>query len=195
MISSTNKKRTFARLKGIQESKHYYNSTFLHQLENSLQIKYNNYLKIENDYRKLRARISWLKEGDANTMFFHIMASNNKRKNKIMFFKNDTGNWINDPSEILTHIKQHFLNSFKTSHTSTSWISILHDPTSFDKIDLRMLDNPLMPCEVTKAIFSSKPFKAPGPDEIYHFSIRNTENLWGHLPLTCAYKFSGIILS
>lgn len=123
------------------------------------------------------------------------MASNNKRKNKIIFFKNDVGNWINDPPEILTHTTHHFLNSFKTSHTSTSWISILHVPTSFKKIDLRILDNPLMPCEVTKAIFSFKPFKAPGPDGIYLFSIRNTGNLWDHLSLTCAYKSSGIILS
>ncbi|XP_070057638.1 uncharacterized protein [Nicotiana tomentosiformis] len=73
------KRRIVSRLKGIQESEHYPNSDFLQNLEQSLQAEYNNYLKIEDDYWKLRARISWIQDGDANTKFFHIMASNRKR--------------------------------------------------------------------------------------------------------------------
>lgn len=42
-----------ARLKGIQESEHYPHSDFLQNLENSLQIEYNNFLKIEDDYWNL----------------------------------------------------------------------------------------------------------------------------------------------
>lgn len=71
------------------------------------------------------------------------MATNNKRKNKIVFFKNEEGKWINDPYEIISHIKQYFKNSFKTSHISTNWKDILYDPTSFNNIDLTTVDNRL----------------------------------------------------
>lgn len=71
--------------------------------------------------------------------------------------------------KILNHTYQYFLNAFTTSHQNTNWLNIFQDPTSFNKVDLTLLDKPLLPFEVTNVVFSFKPFKAPGPDEIHLF--------------------------
>lgn len=93
-ISKKNKKIILARLSGIQASTHYHTSYFLHNLEEQLQREYNDILKIEEDYWKIRSRIAWLNDGDANTKNFHLSASNRKRKNQIIFFKDDHGNCL-----------------------------------------------------------------------------------------------------
>jgi len=45
-----------------------------------------------------RSRISWLKEGDRNTKFFHRKAVWRSRKNKIKKLKADNGQWCDDPA-------------------------------------------------------------------------------------------------
>lgn len=81
------KKNILARLRGIQNSANYITRKFLKELEINLQIDYKNILRIEDDYWKLRARISWIQDGDANTRFFHIMATNRQCRNKITFLR------------------------------------------------------------------------------------------------------------
>lgn len=92
-----------------------------------------------------------------------------KRRNKITHFKNEAGEWINDPIEILNHIYDYFLKAFSTSHQHTNWLDITTSPNTFGRVNLDSLDNPLMPYEITKDIFSFKPFKAPGPYGIHLF--------------------------
>lgn len=118
------KKNILARLEGIQNYANYTTSPFLKQLENTLQIDYNNILRIEDDFWKLRARISWIQDGDASTRFFHIMASNRHRRNRITYFKDNTGNCINGPNTILLHTTNYFKSMFTTNHSMSSWISI-----------------------------------------------------------------------
>lgn len=63
---------------------------------------------MEYDFWKLRSRISWLNDSDANTKFYHIMASNRKRRNAIIYFTNDNGEWISDRKLILDHTYTYF---------------------------------------------------------------------------------------
>lgn len=88
------------------------------------------------------------------------MASNKHRRNKITYFKDYSGNWINDPVAILQHKSQYFQNMFDTNHTSTDWSSIKRKPSNFNHIDLTVLDKQLLPTEVVNSIFSFKLFKA-----------------------------------
>lgn len=169
-----NKSHILARLKGIQNSLSYYYSTFLQSLEHSLIQDYNIILRIEKDYWKLRSRIHWLNEGDANTEFFHIVETNRKRINKINFLKNDLGMWINNPEDIINHTKNYFEKAFTTSYTSSNWRHIKEDPRCFINLDLSSLDDPVTTSEITKACFSFKPYKAPGPDGLHPFSSKIT---------------------
>lgn len=48
-------------------------------------------LKQQEGYWKQRAKIRWLREGDANTKYFHAMATNKKWKNKVDCLMDDAG--------------------------------------------------------------------------------------------------------
>lgn len=80
-------KRLLARLNGIQNSNAYSYSHFLHELEDFLKREFNNCLKMEEDYWKLRARVKWLNEGDSNSKIFHLTATNKRRTNKIVYLR------------------------------------------------------------------------------------------------------------
>lgn len=50
-------------------------------------------LKDEELMWKQRSRLTWLKDGDRNTKFFHAKASIRARKNKIWRVRDDNGIW------------------------------------------------------------------------------------------------------
>ncbi|KAH0685679.1 hypothetical protein KY290_017197 [Solanum tuberosum] len=81
------KRILLARLSGIQNFSSYPYSSFLQNLESTLTREYNNILKMEEDYWKIRSRINWLNNGDANTKFYHISVSNRTRKIGSLSFK------------------------------------------------------------------------------------------------------------
>lgn len=163
------KKILLARLNSIQKSPHYNHSFFLQELEEDLLKHYNNILKLEEDYWKLKSRINWLNERDANTRFFQISTSNRKRQNHISFFRNSEGAWLDNHQDILNHTLEHFTSLFTTSHTYTNWTHMLHSSTSFHNVDLTPLDNALLDSEINTTIFSFMPFKSPGPDVLHPF--------------------------
>ncbi|XP_019188301.1 PREDICTED: uncharacterized protein LOC109182607 [Ipomoea nil] len=49
---------------------------------------------IKDVYWKQRAKQHWLREGDMNTMYFHLSPSNKKRKNRLVKLKNGDGDWV-----------------------------------------------------------------------------------------------------
>lgn len=172
------KRKLLARLQGIQSSNSYATSSFLKNLELDLQHEFNDILKIEEDYWKLRSRIMWLNDGDTNTKFFHISATNRKRRNKITFFKDNAGNWINDHSLILSHVQNYFTFAFTSSHTHSSWTNPLNTQSRCKKINLDHLDTPLLDNEIKSAVFSFIPFKSSGPDGLHPFFF---QKYWFHI--------------
>lgn len=92
-----------------------------------------------------------------------------RKTNSVSFFKDSDGSWINDPGQILDYTSEFFQKAFQTDHIDTPWKNILNSQTYFDNIDLSDLDYPLKDFGVVRAIFSFKPFKAPGPDGIPPF--------------------------
>jgi len=65
-----NKKRILVRIRGIQNSPNYANTTFLRNLEHNIINDYNNTLRLKEDHWKIRSCLNWLNESDANTNFF-----------------------------------------------------------------------------------------------------------------------------
>lgn len=124
---------------------------------------------MEEDFWKLRSRVNWLNEEEKNSKFFHICATNNRRINKIVFFKDLEGNWIDDPLKIMEHTLSYFEQVFTTSHCYSNWSSIKTDPLSYKDFSLSSLDNPISPSNIKNALFSFKTFKYPGPDGLHSF--------------------------
>lgn len=166
------------RLRGIQNLPNYLYSQFLHSLEKDLTIDYNSLLKIEEDYWKIRSRINWLNDGDANTKFYHISVMNRRRNNIIAYFLDELGNWITDYDKVIDHTFNYFQKKFTNDHSFTKLKDIHLAYTSFHNIDLSPLDRPFVDQETLQAIYSLKPFKAPGPDGINPYFIRKTGTLW-----------------
>ncbi|KAG5621920.1 hypothetical protein H5410_007138 [Solanum commersonii] len=163
------KKRTLLkRIQGIQASPNYCNSEFLIDLENKLIKDYNETLKNEEDYWKLKSRFNWLNEGDANTKFFHTSTLNRRRRNKILSLRTDSGSWIYDQQEITEYTFNYSSKLFDTNH--------IQSPREFNEVDtnapdenMPMIGEDLLDEEVSNAIYSFEPYKAPGPDGIHPF--------------------------
>ncbi|KAH9754245.1 hypothetical protein KPL71_015390 [Citrus sinensis] len=61
--------------------------------------RHNELLQSHEIFWKQRAKSIWLKEGDINSRYFHIMASTRKKKNVIGKFQNTQGQWCTTPEE------------------------------------------------------------------------------------------------
>lgn len=87
---------------------------------------YNNTLKLEEDYWKLCSRINSLRDGDANTNFYHLSILNRRRRNNISFFKDDNDNWITSGEKIVEYTFSYYKSCFTTKHSTTHWGDMRH---------------------------------------------------------------------
>lgn len=77
------KSRCLARLQGIQVAMQDRPSMRLQLLETSLQTELNAILTQEEVYWRQISRVSWLKEGERNTRFFHLSTLIRRRQNHV----------------------------------------------------------------------------------------------------------------
>lgn len=168
--SSKKKKRNlFSRNNGIQASIHYLISIFLQNLEIKLNQEFSCILKQEEDFWKLKSRIQWLNEGDANTRFFHFSTLQRRRRNHITSLKDYAGIWTFDNLVIKDSIFQYF-NSLFTTEQLSSLKTYTQSSTSFlSDANCLSLTRPLQDLKVVHAIKSFKPYKSPGPDGLHPF--------------------------
>jgi hypothetical protein len=67
------------------------------------------WLVVEKARKKQSACISYIKEGDANTRFFHLRANGRRRKNHIHRLRIGAG-WIVDHNDKENIVQEHFEN-------------------------------------------------------------------------------------
>ncbi|KAL4388297.1 hypothetical protein GQ457_09G027380 [Hibiscus cannabinus] len=109
-----------------------------------------------------KSRLKWFREGDRNTKFFHLSASNRRRYNSlngILF----NGARITDPAEIKCRVFEYF---FKAYNTITA-VVVEELDLPFNRISSIQqigLESVFSEEEVWRAISSSDSNKAPGPD-------------------------------
>jgi hypothetical protein len=110
---------------------------------------------------RLRSRISWLKEGDANTQLFHLHARHRKRKNFIG--KLISGDQIcTSQEEKIVVMDDFYDNLLGTSITRVNTINL--PELGINVHDLSELDLPFTEEEVWCTIKQMPSVKAPGPD-------------------------------
>ncbi|XP_024200200.1 uncharacterized protein LOC112203464 [Rosa chinensis] len=73
-------------------------------------------LSQEESFWKKRSKVTWLKEGDRNTSFFHRKAANRKRKNFIHGLYDENGNWCDDDAGLERVISTYFRKMFTASN-------------------------------------------------------------------------------
>ena len=128
---------------------------------------------LERSRKKQCARISNLKEGDANTKFFHRRVNARRMKNHIHRIKNAHG-WVTEHGAKEKLIREHFSKVMKRgprSRKDFNWEELNLEP-----LDLHGLGAPMAECEVLEAINDMPSDKAPGPDG---FSGLFFKKCWG----------------
>ncbi|OMO54874.1 reverse transcriptase [Corchorus capsularis] len=113
-----------------------------------------------------RAKMSWLKEGDRNSRFFHSVATHRKRRNTIVSIQDEMGHWQTDCVSVENVIVKYYKDIFSSLHPT---IHQIHQVTGL--VDRRvstsmsaMLDREFTREEVRVAVFDMEPNKSAGPD-------------------------------
>ncbi|XP_048328500.2 uncharacterized protein LOC125422073 [Ziziphus jujuba] len=130
----------------------------------ALEHQINGLLEKEEIKWKQRSRLSWLREGDRNTRFFHNHASSRQRCNTIIGVTNGLGIWDDNPVCFPKVFLNYFDNLFSTGG------SLVDEDVLFgvqgrvsDEMNLN-LSRPFTADEVKASLFQMHPTKAPGCD-------------------------------
>ena len=96
------KKWVEARLRGIQSNIVEGPNEYLLNLESQHRKEYFEIVQQEKELWSVKSRYNWLIQGDRNTRFFHTSTLIRKRRNKIVYLKNNQGNWVHDETQTHT---------------------------------------------------------------------------------------------
>jgi hypothetical protein len=121
-----------------------------------------------------RSRSRWLKEGDANTGYFHACVASRKRSNSIVALHVGVG-WVDKPMEVRKEVVGYFKNHF----AETSWRRPQLDGVDFPSlspIQIEGLVKPFSIYEVRDIVDESDGNKSPGPDG---FNFAFLKGAWG----------------
>jgi exonuclease III len=108
-----------------------------------------------------RSRIKWIKEGDANTKFFHLRANGRRRKNHIPALAGPSGP-VHDHDAKAQILLEHFTSLLGTRGESSrdlNWESI-----GLPRLDLVHLEAQFSVDELKSAVDQLHGENAPGPD-------------------------------
>ena len=116
---------------------------------------------LERSRKRQASRMTILKEGDANTRYFHLRVNGRRRKNHILRLKHNSG-WVTEHDQKEGIIHNHFSSVTKRGPPRTQNINWEAVPSPH--CDLGGLDLPFTEEEVKAAVDDTACDKAPGPD-------------------------------
>ncbi|XP_019430585.1 PREDICTED: uncharacterized protein LOC109337945 [Lupinus angustifolius] len=133
---------------------------------------------LKDSLLRQKSRSKWLKEGDANTSYFHACINNKRRRNNIMGLWID-GTWCEEGNLIRRGVLDYFKSLF--SHVPST------NPT-LDGVEFRRLsdvqrsglDVAFLEEEIRLAVWSCAGDKSPGPDG-FNFKTSNFFKIFGIL--------------
>jgi hypothetical protein len=111
-----------------------------------------------------KSSLIWLKEGDANTKFFHSVMTSRKRSNALSSVLVDDV-VIEGVSGIRTAVFTHFENHFRSVNIVRPQIDNLQF-NSISTHDAYFLERPFGEEEVKQVVWDCDSFKSPGPDGV-----------------------------
>nr|XP_028964584.1 uncharacterized protein LOC114827109 [Malus domestica] len=109
----------------------------------------------EESYWMQRSRVRWLRDGDANTKFFHNSTLQRRRRNQIIKIKDELGNWVEQPGRVRKLVEYHFIHTFTTGG-ARNWGSFLDciSPRVTEDMNLALF-KPVSEDEIKTAIFKN----------------------------------------
>ncbi|GLT79931.1 hypothetical protein SLA2020_513970 [Shorea laevis] len=125
-------------------------------------------LKKKESLWRQKSRASWIKDGDANSRFFHRII-NERRQRNMIHGVDDKGTWIDDLDQVKLIILDHFKNQFSSQPQNRPSLEHIFS-NRLSRKDREMLEAEFTNEEIKEAVFSCASDKAPGPDGFnFHF--------------------------
>ncbi|CAJ2652040.1 unnamed protein product [Trifolium pratense] len=111
-----------------------------------------------------QSRSLWLKEGDANTKYFHSVLAGRRRRNAISVIQVG-GVTLEAVNPIRQAVFSHFASHFKNSNMERPGVDNLQFKR-LNHVECSSLIKPFTEAEVKSAVWDCDSFKSPGPDGI-----------------------------
>ena len=109
-----------------------------------------------------KSRLRWIKEGDYNSRYFHLMMNANLRNNSLKGVLID-GVWADEPHKVKEEVRSYFSQRFQETYFHRPKL----DGINFQTINQQqnfMLVAPFLEEEVRQAIWDCGSEKSPGPN-------------------------------
>ncbi|GKV29211.1 hypothetical protein SLEP1_g38157 [Rubroshorea leprosula] len=116
----------------------------------------------KEEMARQKSRMTWMKEGDANTSFFHRCIKSRWRRNEINSLMVN-GKTLHEVEELKQGVTKYYKNLF----TAEDWKRPIMEGVHFNKIsetEKDLLTEPFLEAEVKAAVWNCDSDKAPGPD-------------------------------
>jgi hypothetical protein len=111
-----------------------------------------------------QSRSTWLKEGDANTKFFHSVLASRRRGNTISAIQVD-GVTVEGVHPIRQAVFSHFESHFRAGRGDRPGVDNLAFK-QLNQVECGSLTRPFLEAEVKAAVWDCDSFKSPGPDGV-----------------------------
>jgi hypothetical protein len=112
-----------------------------------------------------RSRISWLREGDHNTKYFHRKAAHRSKKNKIKMLRTEDGQTMRNRVEMEGMVQEFFKNLYTTDSNVSPDDLIQNFDQRISDDDNQDLCKEFTDDEISAALFQIRPLKVPRPDD------------------------------
>ncbi|XP_026454012.1 uncharacterized protein LOC113355377 [Papaver somniferum] len=130
-----------------------------------------------NTLMRQKARVKWIKEGSANTNFFHTKMKIRNAKNMISELEDTEGNIVADQDKIAEALVDHFQKKFEFQPISGAENLLDLIPKLIIEEDQQTLHILPEEEEIKAAIFDMDPDSAPGPDGFSGIFFRSCWNI------------------
>ncbi|GAU10511.1 hypothetical protein TSUD_420810, partial [Trifolium subterraneum] len=151
----------------------------------SLPVNLISFSKFQASMQWQKSRVNWLREGDANTKYFHGIMSSRRRHNSIVSLSAD-GNTIDSVADVRKVVFDHFSNHFRKVSRGSVDIGGLNFKT-ISELDREGLIKPFLLDEIKAAVWDCDSYKSPGPDGI---NIGFFKDFWEILKIDLLNFFS-----
>ena len=158
-----------ARLNGVQKIVDAHPTSQLLDLEKHLQRELESILDQERDIWALKSRVNWMILGGRNTSFYHFSTLVRRKRNRISAIKNSVGDWLFEEREVMDYIRKGFEGLYSSSLTYFERYSSIANQwqVTLAEEESEALNREVLEEEIKEALWSMKPFKAPGPDGLH----------------------------
>lgn len=111
-----------------------------------------------------KSRCNWYSFGDRNTRYFHAIANNRRKRNRVEALKLQDDEWLYDVQAIKEAGSTYFEKLYQEEDGALDTVIFDKSYPPLDDDILFSLTEHIQPAEIKRALFDMGPLKAPGPD-------------------------------